>query len=127
MPFHIFETMKVVLDTDDLLAIIARAAIYNENLIRDLFLAAGAFLVIYTLSYAFYNAFLHPAAHIPGPFWGRFCDIHQIWAYLKVGDVVEIDLELKRRYGPVVRKGPNAVACFGADVCFRPGWGCGVD
>jgi len=47
--------------------------------------------------------------HIPGPFWANFTNLPRIW-WVKSGRSQEIHLELHKKYGDIVRFGPNMVS-----------------
>lgn len=47
--------------------------------------------------------------HIPGPFWAKFTNLPRIW-WVKSGSAQEIHLELHKKYGNIVRFGPNMVS-----------------
>ncbi|OLN89016.1 Pisatin demethylase 20 [Colletotrichum chlorophyti] len=55
-----------------------------------------------------YRLFLHPLAHVPGP---RLAAISNIWyaCHARNGRMLELGKTLHKRYGPVVRVGPNEV------------------
>lgn len=62
-----------------------------------------------------YNVFLHPLSRVPGPFIARFS---RFWVFYKIAkrDFHEVNLELHRRYGPVVRVAPNEVSVWSAEA-----------
>jgi len=47
--------------------------------------------------------------HVPGPFWARFTNIQRVY-WVQTARSHEIHAELHRRYGDLVRLGPNMVA-----------------
>lgn len=46
--------------------------------------------------------------HIPGPFWAKITDLWREHHYIK-GDYGDVLLTLHKRYGDLVRTGPNSV------------------
>jgi hypothetical protein len=56
----------------------------------------------------FYRLFLHPLSRVPGP---RLAAISNIWHayYARNGRMLELGKNLHKKYGPVVRVGPNEV------------------
>jgi hypothetical protein len=69
------------------------------------------FLTILTLvAYRIiYNRYFHPLAHIPGPFLESITILARVYQ-LRKGTIPYYERELHRKYGPVVRIGPNLVA-----------------
>jgi hypothetical protein len=68
-----------------------------------------AFLAYLTLSIFYqiiYYRFFHPLRHFPGPFWAS---VTRLWiAYHNIkADECELELELHRKYGPVLRITPT--------------------
>jgi hypothetical protein len=65
----------------------------------------------------FYRLFLHPLARIPGP---RAAAISNVWYARNVRDgcMLELGKQLHKRYGPVVRVGPNEV-WFSSKEAFK--------
>ncbi|CAG1988123.1 unnamed protein product [Fusarium graminearum] len=65
-------------------------------------------LLVLVASIAIYRLYFHPLAHVPGP---RFAAISSVWhAYnARNGRMAYLGKTLHRRYGPVVRVGPNEV------------------
>jgi hypothetical protein len=57
----------------------------------------------------FYRLFLHPLAHVPGPFIARFTGLWRTRRYFK-GTWYDDILELHKVYGRVVRIAPNEVS-----------------
>lgn len=76
-------------------------------------------LSLFTLAIAlvFYRIFLHPLSQIPGP---RLAAVSNIWhAYhARNGRMFELGKTLHKRYGAVVRVGPNEV-WFDSKEAFR--------
>ena len=68
-----------------------------------------ALIVLYTLATTIYNLFLHPLRNIPGPPLAR---VSRLWA--RVGNFHGCKSErvhdAHRKYGPVVRVGPNEIS-----------------
>jgi hypothetical protein len=46
--------------------------------------------------------------HIPGPLWAKVTDLWRAYHYIK-GDYGDVLLTLHKRYGDLVRTGPNSV------------------
>lgn len=69
---------------------------------------AVAALSIALISLAAYRLFLHPLSHIPGPIIAR---LTSLWLYKRsyYGDEASVIDALHKKYGPVVRIGPNQV------------------
>jgi hypothetical protein len=72
-------------------------------------------LILSLLTFAAYRLFLHPLAQVPGP---RLAAITNIWQahYVRNGRVRELGKGLPKKYGPVVRVGPNEVWFNTADA-----------
>ncbi|UZP45190.1 hypothetical protein NXS19_013002 [Fusarium pseudograminearum] len=69
-------------------------------------LAAVAMLVVYTLFWAIYNLFFHPLSKFPGPRLWAISTIPYI-RKLAGGECHFTILEMHKKYGPIVRVGPN--------------------
>lgn len=70
--------------------------------------AAGILLLLGTGGYVIYQCFLSPLARIPGPFLAKLTNWHR--AYLTYeGQAHRKYLALHRKYGAVVRTGPNVL------------------
>ncbi|KAM0541843.1 hypothetical protein ACHAO7_010255 [Fusarium culmorum] len=69
-------------------------------------LAAVAMLVVYTLFWAIYNLFFHPLSKFPGPRLWAVSTIPYIRNF-KAGECHFTILEMHKKYGPIVRVGPN--------------------
>jgi hypothetical protein len=82
---------------------------------------AGALTITVTLVLllviSLYRLFLHPLAGLPGP---RLAAISNIWQarYVRDGRARELGKTLHRKYGSVVRVGPNEV-WFSSGAAFR--------
>ncbi|KAH6715260.1 cytochrome P450 oxidoreductase [Leptodontidium sp. MPI-SDFR-AT-0119] len=65
-----------------------------------------AFSLTLLLFYYLTAALLSPLRSIPGPFWARFT---RWWKFIEIyrGEFEKTNIELHRRYGPVVRISPN--------------------
>jgi hypothetical protein len=65
-------------------------------------------LLLGLMAVSFYRLFLHPLSDVPGP---KLAAISNVWyAYhARNGRVRELGKALHKRYGPVVRVGPNEV------------------
>jgi hypothetical protein len=48
-------------------------------------------------------------SHIPGPFWARFTGFWLAFKFWREETFHDIAIDLDKRYGPVVRYGPNSV------------------
>ncbi|KAK1507463.1 cytochrome P450 ClCP1 [Colletotrichum tamarilloi] len=71
--------------------------------------ACAAFIAVYTVSCIFYNLFLHPLRHYPGPISMRATR----WAFCHrlIKGALPMDvLELHKKYGDVVRVAPDELA-----------------
>ncbi|QUC16343.1 uncharacterized protein UV8b_00584 [Ustilaginoidea virens] len=81
----------------DLLHPLCRMAVYASF---------GFFLIIVTVG--LYRVTLHPLARVPGP---RLARLSNIWYARQItkGRAVQLGLELHKKYGDVVRVGPNEV------------------
>ncbi|KAK1985268.1 cytochrome P450 [Colletotrichum cereale] len=65
--------------------------------------------IVYFLSHAFYNLFLHPLAKFPGPKWMSVSRMPYCYKIL-TGTLPFDVLGLHKRYGPVVRIAPDELA-----------------
>jgi len=67
-------------------------------------------LVAYALLWVGYARLLHPLKHVPGPL---FASITRLWIVYHVlrGDMDVVQRALHQRYGPLVRIGPDEIAC----------------
>ncbi|QPC73189.1 hypothetical protein HYE68_003941 [Fusarium pseudograminearum] len=72
-------------------------------------LAAVATLVVYTLFWAIYNLFFHPLSKFPGPRLWAISTIPYI-RKLAGGECHFTILEMHKKYGPIVRVGPNELS-----------------
>ncbi|OJJ67368.1 hypothetical protein ASPBRDRAFT_58930 [Aspergillus brasiliensis CBS 101740] len=71
--------------------------------------SVGILLLLSTSGYVIYQCFLSPLARIPGPFLAKLTNWHR--AYLTYeGKSHRRYLALHRKYGPVVRTGPNVLS-----------------
>ncbi|KAJ4005613.1 hypothetical protein NW752_002448 [Fusarium irregulare] len=52
------------------------------------------------------RALFSPLRHIPGPFLARFTDLWYFWN-VRNGSFEDVNLDLHKKYGPIVRYGPN--------------------
>lgn len=64
--------------------------------------------VVAAVSYLLYQRFFSPLAKIPGPFWAS---VSRLWItkHSWDGDMNRRVIELHRKYGKLVRTGPNEV------------------
>lgn len=71
-------------------------------------LAIGLCLLLFSIRIllSLYQTLVSPLRHIPGPFWTRFT---KLWYFNHVrrGQFQEDNLNLHRKYGPIVRIAPN--------------------
>lgn len=69
-------------------------------------------LIVYNVvkiaALAIYNLFFHPLKDLPGPKLAAASESYRDWYILK-GSLVYQELELFRKYGPIVRDGPNSI------------------
>ncbi|KAL2065505.1 hypothetical protein VTL71DRAFT_3175 [Oculimacula yallundae] len=70
--------------------------------------ASGALLLLVVLSYLF-SAFVTPLRKIPGPFLARFTGLYRL-SMVSKGDAPLNYRAIHRKYGPIVRVGPNHVS-----------------
>lgn len=66
-------------------------------------------IVIYQLIRRFAVAYKASLRNIPGPFWAKFSRWDRV-CKVASGKSHEIDLALHKRYGPMVRNGPNRIS-----------------
>ena len=67
-------------------------------------------LVAYVLLSIAYARLLHPLKHVPGPFWAsitRLWIVYHVWS----GDMDVVQRALHQQYGPLIRIGPDKIAC----------------
>ncbi|KAF9880334.1 cytochrome p450 [Colletotrichum karsti] len=83
-------------------------ALLTFSLVNTLGLAAGL-LFAYVFGHVFYNLYIHPLRRFPGPFWMRATWIPFCYK-LCTGTLPYDTLELHRKYGMVVRVGPDELA-----------------
>lgn len=72
-------------------------------------LAAAGFSILYSVAYVLYQRYLHPLAKHPGPFLASITDLWQVCEFLSLKQPYRLT-ELHRRYGPVVRYGPDKLS-----------------
>ena len=70
------------------------------------FITVAALLAGYLVANGIYSLTLHPLARFPGPTWGAVTRV-PFWVACINGTQVTWMNELHKRYGPVVRYGPN--------------------
>lgn len=66
----------------------------------------GALMVISAVVYAAYQLFFSPLSRFPGPFWAKLSDVGMLLSALE-GDANREFVSLHKKYGTVVRVGPN--------------------
>jgi hypothetical protein len=66
----------------------------------------------------FYRLYLHPLAHVPGPFVARFTGLWRTRRYFK-GTWYDDILNLHKTYGRVVRIAPNEVSFVDGEALKR--------
>ncbi|KLU90653.1 hypothetical protein MAPG_10505 [Magnaporthiopsis poae ATCC 64411] len=81
---------------------------------------------LYLLGLAIYRLWFHPLAKFPGPAWLAVSDLPFLFLGAYLGRFAARTLELHRRYGKVVRIGPNRLSVDGSvgwtDIyAHRPG------
>lgn len=78
------------------------------SFLRNIVLLTSSSLIFIAFIVVGYRLFLHPLAHVPGP---RLAAISNVWhAYhIRNGRMLMLGKTLHKRYGPVVRVGPNEV------------------
>ncbi|KAH0841174.1 hypothetical protein AYO21_06936 [Fonsecaea monophora] len=66
--------------------------------------------VLYLLGWIVYCRTLHPLAKIPGPF---LASVSRLWIMHQTshGKMQDVQRELHRKYGPLIRIAPNEIAC----------------
>lgn len=93
-------------------------AMSNPILITSIFSFAISIYLIYYIKF-------HPLAHIPGPFISKFSNIPWLLRFLS-GYEYKHDVQLFKKYGPLVRVGPNTLAfsdpSFLSAVYNRDAW-----
>lgn len=86
-----------------------------STLINPLFSSTGSgnffvgYVILITLSstiYVLYHLFFHRLSKFPGPFLASFTNLWKIY-HVVVGDYERALLNLHRKYGQIVRIGPN--------------------
>ena len=83
-----------------------------SELYKSLIAAFLAFTLLYYLSIAFYNVFLHPLRNTPGPVLAAASPIY--FAYHTVrGNKASLVRDLHIQYGPMIRVAPNQLSCIG--------------
>ncbi|KAK7425512.1 hypothetical protein QQZ08_007953 [Neonectria magnoliae] len=71
-----------------------------------LLLVGPALLIVVQLLIKLHHAFFSPLASVPGPYLARFTDLWYAWRINK-GHFERDNIAAHRRYGPIVRYGPN--------------------
>ncbi|KAB5583597.1 cytochrome P450 [Coniochaeta sp. 2T2.1] len=62
-----------------------------------------------------YNIFFHPLSRVPGPFIARFSRFWKFYSVYRV-NFQETNLNVHKKYGPVVRIAPNDVSVWSAEA-----------
>lgn len=68
--------------------------------------AIVALMVISAIVYTAYQLFFSPLSRFPGPFWAKLSDFGMLLSALE-GDANRHFVSLHKKYGTVVRVGPN--------------------
>lgn len=74
-----------------------------------------AILSLGVLSYIFYQRYLHPLAHFPGPFFASISNFWRFYHEIK-GDLPSVVQAYHSKYGAFVRVSPNEIDTNNADV-----------
>ncbi|KAJ9227002.1 hypothetical protein DTO271D3_8144 [Paecilomyces variotii] len=90
------------------------AALQTVSPLYSLGLFSGAF-VLYWIVWIIYARTLHPLSKVPGP-W--LATVSRTWYMLQIirGDMEKTQRRLHEKYGPLIRIGPNEVACASPDA-----------
>lgn len=75
----------------------------------QLALFASVFLTIYLFTGCVISYFRSGLRELPGPVLARFTLLWKVWAHIK-GDGHVVYQNIHKRYGPIVRTGPNSVS-----------------
>ena len=80
---------------------------YGSHLLRHV-ASALLFALVSAVAVVIYRVFFHPLRHVPGP---KLAAVSNIWhaCHARNGQMLRLGKNLHRRYGPVVRVGPNEV------------------
>jgi len=72
----------------------------------------------YALAWVAYARLLHPLKHIPGPYWAS---ISRLWMvhHVRRGDMDIVQRGLHEKYGPLVRIGPDEIACAAPEAISK--------
>lgn len=70
--------------------------------------AIAALMVISAVVYTVYQLFFSPLSRFPGPFWAKLSDFGMLLMALE-GDANRHFVSLHKRFGTVVRVGPNTL------------------
>ncbi|KAK2040847.1 cytochrome P450 [Colletotrichum somersetense] len=71
-------------------------------------------LVAFMFGTIVYRLWFHPLAKIPGPKYMAVCDVFSQWRTFITLDMSLYMVDLHRKYGPIVRIGPNRLAMEGS-------------
>ncbi|KAF2268555.1 cytochrome P450 monooxygenase-like protein [Lojkania enalia] len=88
-------------------------------------LSMGIFLsvvALYGLWTAFYNLFLHPLKHIPGPFFSRISGLPYA-LHMRNGDIVPWLQKLHEKHGDAVRVNPREVSFISGETAWQDIYG----
>lgn len=75
----------------------------------QLALVTSVFLTVSIFSSYAISYFLSELRDLPGPMLARFTLLWKVWVHIK-GDGHVVYQNLHKRYGPIVRTGPNSVS-----------------
>ncbi|KAK8023888.1 hypothetical protein PG993_011954 [Apiospora rasikravindrae] len=76
--------------------------------------AATISLLLYAVGTAIYRLWFHPLAKVPGPKYMAVWDVPSQWRSFITMDMVRHAAVLHRKYGPIVRIGPDRLAIEGS-------------
>jgi hypothetical protein len=88
---------------------------FSANLWQAILTADASFLGALTVSIALYRLFFHPLRKYPGPFLAR---LSKLWlaSVCRDGETLRVVRELHKKYGDIVRIGPNELSFANADA-----------
>lgn len=100
---------------------LARAITFDKDLVFPSALVAIFVLVGYVTIQSIYYLYFHPLASLPGPFFARITDLYGGY-HAWTGRHHYHLYELHKKYGPVIRYGPNRVS-FNSAVAIKDIYG----